>query len=43
MKVILALSVPDEGYSREALYALNSVSTFLLLHFTKKELSQLHS
>jgi hypothetical protein len=26
---ILALSVPDEGYSRNAPYALNLISTFL--------------
>jgi len=28
----LTLSVPDEGYSRNAWYALNLISTFLLLH-----------
>ena len=29
-KMISALSVPDEGYSRNALCALNLISTFLL-------------
>ena len=28
----LALSVPDEGYSRKASCALNLISTFLLMH-----------
>jgi hypothetical protein len=32
---ILALSVPDEGYLRKALFALNLISTFLLICFAQ--------
>ena len=33
---VLILSVPDEGYSKNALGALNLTSTFLLLHIILK-------
>jgi len=32
MKVILALSLPDESYFRNTSYALNLISTLLLIH-----------
>jgi hypothetical protein len=35
VKDILAFSVPDNGYSRNALSALNLISTFLLKALSK--------
>ena len=49
---VLALSVPDEGYSRSALCALNLISTFILIHsevclgprfYTPIKLHKMHS